>query len=134
MNTQSISSPELHALKIVAKSADKLRKELKAGTHELDFGVHLTGKLVVGADSEMLQPQKPTAQQLVAALLSQFGPRKRVDIANQLMEQGLAASTKDVEQTQSLAESIINALTGKVLVPRNGNVTGQFDVKPVRIS
>ena len=133
MTTQSISSPELHALKIVAKQADGLRKDLKVGTHELDFGVHLVGKLVVGANSEILAPQAPKAIALVAALLSQFGPRKRVAIADQLMEEGLLASTKDPEQTLSLAESLINGLTTRALVPRNGNVTGQFEIKPVRI-
>ncbi len=134
MNTHSISAPELHALKIVSKQADKLRKELKAGTLDLDFGVHLTGQLIVGADSQMLQPRKPDTVQLVAALLSQFGPRKRVEIADQLMEHTLSESIKDSEQTLSLAESVINALTTRELVARNGNVTGQFEIKPVRIN
>lgn len=134
MNTHSISSPELHALKIVAKRADDERKQLKVGTLNLDFGVHITGQLVVGADSKMLQPRKPTPVELVAAMLSQFGPRKRVEIADMIEEAGLAASTKDSEQTLALAESLINSLTTKVLVPRNGNVTGQFEIQPVRIA
>jgi nicotinamide mononucleotide (NMN) deamidase PncC len=134
MTTQSISAPELHALKIVsAKPADNVRKQLKPGTFELDFGVHVTGQLIVGAEGSMSQPTKPSAQMLVAALLSQFGPRKRVQIADQLMEHTLTESIKDSEQTLALAESIINALTTRQLVTRNGNVTGQFNVQPVRI-
>lgn len=133
MDTTKLTPAELHALKHVSKAADKCRAQLKPGTVELDFGVHLTGRLIVGEPSSFSQSSAPTAVDLVAALLSQFGPRKRVAIADKLIEQGLAATIVDGEQTRPLAESVINALTTRALVQRNGNVTGEFEVVPVKI-
>ena len=129
----TLSPEELHALKILAKRAEKVRGLLKPGKVSLDFGVHITGDLIIGADGQLSSLTKPSSIDLVAALLSQFGPRKRVAIADQLVERGLRAMTQDPEQTTGLAESIINALTTHALVDRRGNVTGQFDLKHVKV-
>ncbi len=128
-----LSAPELHAIKILAKEADEKRALLVPGKIPLDFGLHITGDLIVNANTDARQPSAPKAVELVAALLSQFGPRKRSSIMEQIVDKGLSQSIVDAEQTLAIAQQMIAELTTHSIVTRRGNVTGTFAVTPVRV-
>ncbi len=135
MNTspETLSPAQLHALKIVAKGAEPLRDRLKAGTQSLDFGVHITGDLIISPNGSMMQPRKADPILVIAALLSYFGTRKRSSIVEEIIESGLVKAVKDPEQTKELASTLLASLETRELVDRRGNVTGKFNVVPVHV-
>ncbi len=54
-----LSAPELHAIKILAKEADEKRALLVPGKIPLDFGLHITGDLIVNANTDARQRPRP---------------------------------------------------------------------------
>lgn len=133
MDKQTLTPAEFHALKIIAKEADALRGSLVEGKSvPLDFGVHIVGDLIVNQSSQFNLSAKPSAELLVAGLLSKWGPRQRVAIVEELLEAGLTKAMKDPEQTKALAETLISGLTTRELTTRRGAVTGKFELTPVR--
>lgn len=132
---ETLKPAELHALKIIAKDCDKVRGQLADGSRvPLDFGVHVTGELIVNNAQEFNAPVKAPAELIIAALLSYFGPRKRASIVEEVLDSGLTQAVKDPEQTKALAETLINGLSTRQLTTRRGAVTGKFDVTPVHVA
>ena len=131
---QPLSPAELHALKILAKGAEDVRGRLTGPcTMPLDFGVHITGTLIVNADTQVNSSTAASNTLIIAALLSYFGPRKRATVVEEILDSGLAKAVKDPEQTKALAETLVEGLKTRALAPRRGAVTGQFTVVPVHI-
>lgn len=129
-----LSPAELHALKVLAKDADKVRDQLKDGdTIPLDFGVHIVGDLVVNGASQFTASQKPDMIQVIAAVLAAVGgPKKRATLIDTIIYDGLANHADD--KTTADAERLVAGLTTSALTTRRGGVTGKFDVTPVRPS
>lgn len=106
------------------------RKLLKDGRdYSIDFGVRLSGKLKVAAKQGCMYTTKPTQVQLVAMLLAELGPRKRVQIVEALVANKAESLVKDRDpELLLLSERLINGLTLSVPGSKNGNVTGDFNV------
>jgi hypothetical protein len=106
------------------------RKLLKDGReYVIDFGVKLQGKLSVAKRQGCKYTTKPSAEQLVAMLLAELGPRKRVQLVESLIEHRTESLVKDRDpELLLLAERLINGLTLSVPGSKNGNVTGDFNV------
>ncbi len=120
----------LHAIKKVGTEAEKVRDALAdAKTYKIDSTVHFSGSLVVNPTMQITVSAKPPAELVLAALLSQFGPRKRVEIVELIIERGLEQAITDAEQTKPLAEQLINDLTTRSEVTRRGAVTGVIDAE-----
>lgn len=121
----TLSPQLLHAIKKVGADAEKVRDSLAdAKTYKIDAGVHFAGQLVVNPTSQISVSTKPPADLVLAALLSQFGPRKRVEIVEQIIESGLEKAIVDAEQTKQLAEQLLSDLTTRTVTTRRGAVTG----------
>lgn len=116
------------ALAVVARDAKKRRPELRVGKHNLNFGIQVQGTLSVAERCATVSNAKPALEPIVAALLSQFGPRKREKIVAKLIEGGYAESLKDKEAPVALAKRLIRDLTVKSKGSRFGNTTGVFDI------
>jgi hypothetical protein len=112
------------------------RKLLKDGReYSIDFGLRLQGKLNVAARQGCQFSTKPTAVQLVAMLLAEFGPKKRVAIVEGILGNRTVALVKDREPAlQLLAERLITGLTLTVPGSKNGNVTADIAVQTIEWS
>ena len=106
------------------------RKLLKDGReYSIDFGIRLQGKLNVAARQGCMFTTKPTQVQLVAMLLAELGPRKRVQLVESLIDKKAESLVKDREpELLLLSERLINGLTLSVPGHKNGNVTADFNV------
>jgi uncharacterized membrane protein len=127
-----LSPAELHALKVLAKDADKVRDQLPDDkTIPLDFGVHIVGDLIVNGTSQFSQAQKPDMISVIAAVLAAVGgPKKRATLIDAIIYDGLANHTDD--KTSADAQRLVAGLTVKTVTERRGGVTGKFDMTPVR--
>lgn len=135
---QSLLPEQILALTRI--TSDKLikaaRSQVKAGkTYDVDFGVRVSGQVIVGHDAEFMANQVPKAVELVQCLLAQFGPRKRQQIVNELLTAGIkrtiAPDDVPVEGLVELAERLIDGLTMTSKGSRRGNVTGICEVRLV---
>lgn len=117
------------------------RKQVSAGEkYAIDFGVRVSGELIVGHDSSYMGNQVPKSIELVRLLLAQFGPRKRVDIvaeivADVLRQRSVAAVQQDGgpacgenDELTQLAQHLIDSLTTVAPQSRRGAVTGAVAV------
>jgi hypothetical protein len=121
-------------------TSDKLiksaRSRVQAGkTYEVDFGVRVSGQVIVGHDAEFMANQTPKALDLVQCLLAQFGPRKRQQIVDEIIVAGIGKTISQddvpIDGLAELAERMIDGLTLTSKGSRRGNVTGVCDVTVV---
>lgn len=146
---EKLTAPQILALNRV--TSDKLikaaRNEVTAGEqYDLDFGVRVSGQLVINHDSQFTANIAPKPVELVKALLAQFGPRKRVELVDRLIADGTAKhiggpeakspedyAARDAELS-ALAERLTAGLTVTSPASKRGAVTGLIEVTPVRWS
>lgn len=109
------------------------RKLLKDGReYSIDFGLRLKGKLNVAARQGCQYSTKPTSVQLVAMLLAEFGPKKRVSIVDGILGNRTVSLVKDRDpELLLLSERLINGLTLTVPGSKNGNVTADIAVETI---
>lgn len=111
------------------------RKLLKDGkNYPVDFGVKISGQLIVGHESTFNGSAKPSATDLVKLLLAKFGPKVRMRIVDELLEEHKAATKPPADEDgevmaaalELLAARLIEGLTSYGPAKRAGAVTGDF--------
>lgn len=128
-----LTAEQLHAIAVAAKPAAATRNQLVEGSKvKIDFKIHLTGELIINHGGECQQTSNAPAIDLIAALLAEFGPRKRKSIVEQIvadrMKKGYAVDAAAKEQAQRL---LTNAATVS-MVSRRGAVTGQISAALIK--
>lgn len=130
----NLTPEQLHALAVAGKPAKKVRGQLKAGqTYEIDALVRIKGQLSVGHPQPYSEATSTPAQLLLAAVLAQFGPRKRIAIVDRILATIAADAGAVNVDNKSLqqAERLIRETTTQTPKTKNGNVTGKLDVSVV---
>ena len=125
-----LSPQQLHALAKCGKQAEKVRDELKAGhTYRIDFVVRVKGNLSVGERQPTTFSNSVDPAQLLAAVLEQLGPRKRVSVVSAIIA---AKGMPDVsEEATKQAERLIRETTTSTAGKKRGNVTGKLTAELV---
>ena len=91
--SKKLSPVQLHAIASIGKAASNVRDQLDAGkTFRPEFGVMIRGELSVGQSQPTNTSAGPNQALLIAFLLSQFGPRKRKQVAAELTKLTNAAT------------------------------------------
>lgn len=123
----------LHALAVAAKPARNVRDQLQPGDYQIDAIVRIKGQLSVGHPQPCSSTSSVPAQLLLAAVLGQFGPRKRIAIVDQILATIAADAGAVNVDNKSLqqAERLIRETTTQTPKTKNGNVTGKLDVSVV---
>lgn len=137
MKPNELTPAQLHALFVIGRRASKFRKQLSVGDSPLDFGVHVTGSLVVGADQSFVLNKKPTLELLAAALIARLPKSSRARIIDEIIEQGIAKTIEldnRSEQVEGLATTLIDGTTISAQASKAGSVTGKFDALLVQTS
>lgn len=102
-------------------------------TYDVDFGVRITGQVIIGHEADFTSNNAPKLLELVQALLAQFGPRKRATVVADLMLSGIARTIapddKPVDGLAELAAALIDGLTTTTKGTKRGNVTGDVAVQ-----
>ncbi|WP_145176765.1 hypothetical protein [Rubripirellula lacrimiformis] len=128
--TTLLSPVQLHAIAQVAKGASKVRDELTVGNHRPEFTAMFRGELTVGDRQPASSTSAFNSEQLIAWLLDQLGPRKRVQVVN-----ALVAATKEVtkakplpvdEKTLQLTSRLIRETSTTSSGTKRGNVAGKI--------
>lgn len=120
-----LTPAQLHALALVAKGASKVRDKLVAQDYPVDFGVQISGVVTVSGDQTVTLSTKPSAVDVIASLLSEWGPKKRIEIASAVSAEKLAAVTPE---QRLLATEIFDRLAIQAPTTRRGSVAGKLDV------
>lgn len=139
--SESLLPHQLMALTRIATEAKVkvARKQLVEGsTYPIDFGLRITGDMLVGLGSEYPTAVKPSPVDLVALLLAELGPRVRVKLVDRLTAAGVAGMKKTVTpgdkpdaELISLAERLIEGLTATGTGQRRGSVTGKLEAEVI---
>ncbi|MGB7323619.1 MAG: hypothetical protein WBD31_02020 [Rubripirellula sp.] len=128
--TTLLTPVQLHAIAQVAKGAKPVRDELKVGNHRPEFTAMFRGELTVGDDQPAASTSAFKPELLLAWLLEQLGPRKRVQVVN-----ALVAATKEVtekkplpvdEKTLQLTSRLIRETSTTTKGTKRGNVSGNI--------
>lgn len=129
----NLSPEQLHALAVAGKPAAKVRDQLQPGDYQIDALVRIKGQLQVGHPQPCSSSSSVPAPLLLAAVLSQFGPRKRIAIVDQILATIAADAGAVNVDNKSLqqAERLIRETTTQTPKTKNGNVTGKLDVSLV---
>lgn len=127
-----MSPEQLHALAIAAKGAGKVRKSLTEGkTTKVSFDVHVEGDLIVNHGATCTATKAYPVNDLLALVLSKFGPRKRKAIVDELIAE-VAAMSKSKEapviddKSIDQAARLITETATKGTASRSGAVTGNI--------
>jgi len=122
---------EYHALKLLAKDAEKLRDQLTAGQgQEIDFTVHITGSIGVGEDNQYDASESPKLIDVLAILLGKAGEQRRQTITD-ILETAYRDGQRTVptEEAVQAAEAVILRCTHNTTKTRRGNVTGSLKIQ-----
>lgn len=119
-----------------SKLISAARTQVEEGQeYNVDFGVRITGQVIIGHEAEFTANNVPKASDVVQALLAQFGPRKRQQIVSELITVGIprtiAPEDEPVDGLADLAAKLIDGLTTTTKGSRKGNVTGDCEVRLV---
>ena len=124
-----LSPIEWQALACVAREASKYRAEAPIGKgQEVDLMLRVKGSVDVGVDGESSRAQKPTAEHLLAYLLSVNGEEFATAILEQFasFEGGVLP---DVEEGFfAMAKMRLASVTPHKTISRKGSVRGVFRV------
>lgn len=110
------------------KTTKQAREQLKTGQqYDVDFGLRITGQLTVLPDTEFSQAKAPSQNVLLQILLSEFGPKKRVQVVERLCSAGLESLIQRMDGQPNLpllADQLVTGLSQPQSVKRRGSVTG----------
>ncbi|TWU66457.1 hypothetical protein [Crateriforma conspicua] len=124
----SLTPVQLHALTVAGKPASKVRDKLVAGkTYRIDLTVRIHGTLVVGHPEQVAVDKKACPKQLLAAVLSNLGPRKRKSLVDELIASNEKPDPKAVQE----AERLIRETAKTTMQNRRGAVTGKLTAEPI---
>lgn len=126
-----LTPQQLHAIAIAGKRAADVRDQLETKAYRVDFGVQVTGQLIVSDSQTVASTAAIRGELLIAALLEQFGPRKRKAIVSKLIaDADRIRGAKEVEASATAeAERLIRETIIRGTQTRRGAVTGKFDLQ-----
>lgn len=133
----SLSAADWHALHVVGKEAAHVRSDLQPGQHPVDVTVRIRGTLKVGRDSDGATSVTPSANELLAVVLSKLNAVTREKILRELPNEFEANGNQMPEVETSLVDAaagMLSRLRRKVDQHRKGAVTGEFQIEAVEAS
>ena len=124
-----MSPAEIFALTKAVKDAVKknARAELSEGNHDVDFIVHVSGSLTVGADYDEHCVAEAEPWGLLAVALSKLNGVTVESITREFLK-----NTLDTTPIKKQATAAMKKIKGTTLKTFNGKVTAKIDVDPVR--
>lgn len=128
MDTNDLTAAELYAVGSLTKAAGKRRRELTAGTHNVDVAVRVKGTVTVNADQSIETAGAPSARAVAAVLLSQLGPRVRKRFVDELATRADGPPRIDDDD---LVDQLIDALSTPAHATRRGSVAAKVELEAV---
>lgn len=120
-----IKSKHLHTIAVAAKQAAAVRDELIDGkTYRMEFAAMFRGQLMVGHPTPTTQTSNANPADLIAAVLAELGPRKRVQVVDALIRK-LDRESIDVSARKQ-ADRLIRGTARRKSTTNRGNVTGDI--------
>lgn len=139
-----LSALEWLAVKIVGRDADKRRHEVEPGKAQpVDLLLRIQGNVDVANDGSTTTTDKPTAEHLLAFLLSKMTTEQQsvvdgyfADLVSAMKQQDPKApvTLPDVKEGHvAMAHVMIEAVTHRTKSPKRGTTKGQFNVGLVEL-